>query len=188
MGLVAWGETHIDSSVAGIAQSTVPIFTFLLAARYLPHERVGPLRIAGVALGFLGSPSSRDSTRRRDGGPSPGHSRSSSRRCRTRAAASTGSSRCTASPARCSRRDRCSRRRSSCCLSPSRTRRPRCRVRPRSRPARARPHPDRRGAAASLPRPPPAREPQALHRDVPHARLRRRVRCRAARRARDRPR
>ena len=54
MGLVAWGETHIDSSVAGIAQSTVPIFTFILAARFLPHERVGPLRIAGVALGFLG--------------------------------------------------------------------------------------------------------------------------------------
>ncbi len=42
MGLVAWGETHIDSSVAGIAQSTVPIFTFLLAARFLSHERVGP--------------------------------------------------------------------------------------------------------------------------------------------------
>jgi drug/metabolite transporter (DMT)-like permease len=54
MGLVAWGETHIDSSVAGIAQSTVPIFTFLLAARFLPHERVGLLRIAGVALGFVG--------------------------------------------------------------------------------------------------------------------------------------
>jgi drug/metabolite transporter (DMT)-like permease len=54
MGLVAWGETHIDSSVAGIAQSTVPIFTFLLAARFLPHEHVGVVRIAGVALGFLG--------------------------------------------------------------------------------------------------------------------------------------
>lgn len=54
MGLVAWGETHIDSSIAGIAQSTVPIFTFLLAAKFLPHERVGPQRIAGVALGFLG--------------------------------------------------------------------------------------------------------------------------------------
>ncbi len=54
MGLVAWGETHIDSSVAGIAQSTVPIFTFILAARFLPHEPVGPLRIAGVALGFVG--------------------------------------------------------------------------------------------------------------------------------------
>jgi len=52
--LVAWGETHIDSSVAGIAQSTVPIFTFLLAMRFLPHERVGPVRVLGVALGFLG--------------------------------------------------------------------------------------------------------------------------------------
>ena len=54
MSLVAWGETHIDSSVAGIAQSTVPIFTFLLAAHFLPHERVGAVRIAGVTLGFVG--------------------------------------------------------------------------------------------------------------------------------------
>jgi drug/metabolite transporter (DMT)-like permease len=52
--LVAWGEKYVDSSVAGIAQSTVPIFTFLLALRFLPHEHVGPLRVAGVALGFLG--------------------------------------------------------------------------------------------------------------------------------------
>jgi len=52
--LVAWGETHIDSSVAGIAQSTVPIFTFLLAMRFLPLEIVGPARLVGVALGFLG--------------------------------------------------------------------------------------------------------------------------------------
>src|ERR671918_1336306 len=52
--LVAWGETHVDSSVAGIAQSTVPIFTFLLAWRFLPNEHVGTARIAGVALGFLG--------------------------------------------------------------------------------------------------------------------------------------
>jgi drug/metabolite transporter (DMT)-like permease len=54
MGLVAWGETHIDSSVAGIAQSTVPLFTFILAAKFLPHEQVGIVRVAGVALGFLG--------------------------------------------------------------------------------------------------------------------------------------
>lgn len=54
MGLVAWGETHIDSSVAGIAQSTVPLFTFILAARFLPHEHVGLVRIVGVAIGFLG--------------------------------------------------------------------------------------------------------------------------------------
>jgi drug/metabolite transporter (DMT)-like permease len=52
--LVAWGEKHVDSSVAGIAQSTVPIFTFLIALKFLPQEHVGPARIAGVALGFLG--------------------------------------------------------------------------------------------------------------------------------------
>src|SRR5512145_3062065 len=54
MGLVAWGETHIDSSVAGIAQATVPIFTFVLAARFLPHEPVGLVRVAGVGLGLCG--------------------------------------------------------------------------------------------------------------------------------------
>ena len=52
--LVAWGEKHIDSSVAGIAQSTVPIFTFLVAARVVPEERVGLGRVLGIALGFLG--------------------------------------------------------------------------------------------------------------------------------------
>jgi len=52
--LVAWGEQHIDSSVAGIAQSTVPIFTFLLALHYLPHEPVGTTRWAGVVLGLAG--------------------------------------------------------------------------------------------------------------------------------------
>lgn len=52
--LIAWGETHVDSTVAGVAQATVPIFTFLLALRFLPHEHVGAARVAGVALGFLG--------------------------------------------------------------------------------------------------------------------------------------
>ena len=52
--LVAWGEKHVDSSVAGIAQSTVPIFTFLVAARFVPGEHVGLLRAAGVVVGLLG--------------------------------------------------------------------------------------------------------------------------------------
>jgi drug/metabolite transporter (DMT)-like permease len=52
--LVAWGEKHIDSSVAGIAQATVPIFTFLIATRVLPDEPVGATRVVGVALGFAG--------------------------------------------------------------------------------------------------------------------------------------
>ena len=52
--LIAWGEKHIDSSVAGIAHATVPIFTFLLAARFLPREPIGRTRIVGVAIGFVG--------------------------------------------------------------------------------------------------------------------------------------
>src|SRR3990170_1393691 len=37
MSLVAWGETHIDSSIAAITQSSVPIFVVLLSLRFLPH-------------------------------------------------------------------------------------------------------------------------------------------------------
>ena len=54
MSLVAWGETHIDSSIAAIAQASVPIFVVLLGLRFLPHERLGPLRIGGLAIGISG--------------------------------------------------------------------------------------------------------------------------------------
>lgn len=54
MTLVAWGETHIDSSIAAIAQSSVPIFVVLLSLRFLPHEPLGPSRIAGLAIGLAG--------------------------------------------------------------------------------------------------------------------------------------
>jgi drug/metabolite transporter (DMT)-like permease len=52
--LIAWGEKHIDSTVAGIAQATVPIFAFVVALRYLPHERVAPIRWVGVTAGLVG--------------------------------------------------------------------------------------------------------------------------------------
>jgi drug/metabolite transporter (DMT)-like permease len=52
--LVAWGETHVDSSVAGIAQATVPLFAFLLGLRFLRLERVAPSRWLGLALGVAG--------------------------------------------------------------------------------------------------------------------------------------
>jgi drug/metabolite transporter (DMT)-like permease len=54
MTLVAWGEQHIDSSVAAIAQASVPIFVALLSLRFLPHERLGRTRIAGLAVGISG--------------------------------------------------------------------------------------------------------------------------------------
>jgi drug/metabolite transporter (DMT)-like permease len=54
MWLVGWGEKHIDSGVAAIAQSTVPICTVLLASRFLPGERVGLARGAGIVVGLAG--------------------------------------------------------------------------------------------------------------------------------------
>jgi drug/metabolite transporter (DMT)-like permease len=52
--LIAWGETHIDSGVAAVANSTVPIFLALLAIRFRPSERSGGLRLAGILLGLVG--------------------------------------------------------------------------------------------------------------------------------------
>jgi len=54
MTLVAWGETHIDSSIAGIAQASVPIFVAILGFRFLPHEPLGASRVAGLAIGISG--------------------------------------------------------------------------------------------------------------------------------------
>jgi drug/metabolite transporter (DMT)-like permease len=52
--LIAWGEKHIDSGVAAIANATVPIFVALLAIRFNPSERVRGWRLVGVALGLVG--------------------------------------------------------------------------------------------------------------------------------------
>jgi drug/metabolite transporter (DMT)-like permease len=52
--LVAWGETHVDSGIAAIAQSTVPLFTVLIGLRFLPHEAVTRGRALGLLLGLLG--------------------------------------------------------------------------------------------------------------------------------------
>ncbi len=52
--LIAWGEKHIDSGVAAIANATVPIFVALLAIRFKPSERVTGLRLVGVVIGLAG--------------------------------------------------------------------------------------------------------------------------------------
>jgi drug/metabolite transporter (DMT)-like permease len=52
--LIAWGEKYVDSGVAAIAGSTVPIFVALLAIRFRPSERVTGIRMAGVVLGIIG--------------------------------------------------------------------------------------------------------------------------------------
>ena len=52
--LIAWGEVHVDSGVASVLNSTMPIFTSVLAAAFLIEERFTLERAAGLALGFLG--------------------------------------------------------------------------------------------------------------------------------------
>jgi drug/metabolite transporter (DMT)-like permease len=52
--LIAWGEQHIDSGVAAIANASVPIFNALLVVRFMPSERVSGLRLVGVFVGLGG--------------------------------------------------------------------------------------------------------------------------------------
>ena len=52
--LIAWGEKHIDSGVAGVVQASLPVFTALLALRFVPSERPTGPRIVGIALGLVG--------------------------------------------------------------------------------------------------------------------------------------
>jgi drug/metabolite transporter (DMT)-like permease len=52
--LIAWGERHIDSGVAAIANSSVPIFVALLAIPFRPDERSTGTRAAGIVLGLVG--------------------------------------------------------------------------------------------------------------------------------------
>jgi drug/metabolite transporter (DMT)-like permease len=52
--LIAWGEKYVDSGVAAIANSTVPIFVALLAIRLRPSERAGGLRLVGILVGLIG--------------------------------------------------------------------------------------------------------------------------------------
>ncbi len=52
--LIAWGEKHIDSGVAAIANASVPIFVALLAIRFRPSDRVSGLRLVGILVGLVG--------------------------------------------------------------------------------------------------------------------------------------
>jgi drug/metabolite transporter (DMT)-like permease len=52
--LIAWGEKHVDSGTAAIANSSVPIFVAVLAVWFVPSERSTGWRLVGVALGLVG--------------------------------------------------------------------------------------------------------------------------------------
>ncbi len=52
--LIAWGEKHVDSGIAGIANASVPIFVALLAIKFNERERVSGLRLGGIVVGIVG--------------------------------------------------------------------------------------------------------------------------------------
>jgi drug/metabolite transporter (DMT)-like permease len=52
--LIAWGEKHVDSGVAAIANASMPIFVALLALRFRRSERSAGLRLVGVVVGLAG--------------------------------------------------------------------------------------------------------------------------------------
>jgi drug/metabolite transporter (DMT)-like permease len=52
--LIAWGEKHIDSGVAAIANASMPIFVALIALRYQRSESVSGLRLVGILIGIVG--------------------------------------------------------------------------------------------------------------------------------------
>lgn len=52
--LIAFGQRHIPSSLAGILIASSPIFTALIAARYDAEERPYGIAISGVFIGIVG--------------------------------------------------------------------------------------------------------------------------------------
>jgi drug/metabolite transporter (DMT)-like permease len=52
--LIAWGQQHIDSGVAAIANATVPIFIAVLAVWLVRSERATGARLVGIVLGLIG--------------------------------------------------------------------------------------------------------------------------------------
>lgn len=52
--LIAWGEVTVPSGLAAVLNSTVPIFSIILAGAVLQDERMTLPRLGGVALGFTG--------------------------------------------------------------------------------------------------------------------------------------
>ena len=52
--LIAWAQGGIPSGLASILNATTPIFTVLVLHVFAAGERAGPLKFAGVLVGFIG--------------------------------------------------------------------------------------------------------------------------------------
>ena len=52
--LISWGEREVDSSVAAILDSTVPLFTILIAHFLLSDDKMTMPKVTGLVIGFAG--------------------------------------------------------------------------------------------------------------------------------------
>jgi drug/metabolite transporter (DMT)-like permease len=52
--LISWGEKTVDSAVASVINSTVPLFVLLLAHFFLRDEPFSFTRLLGLGVGFVG--------------------------------------------------------------------------------------------------------------------------------------
>jgi drug/metabolite transporter (DMT)-like permease len=52
--LIAFGETQIGSGLAAVYNATTPLFTALIAHLATRDERLSPLKVTGIAVGFGG--------------------------------------------------------------------------------------------------------------------------------------
>jgi drug/metabolite transporter (DMT)-like permease len=52
--LISWGETQIDSGLATVLNSTVPLSTLIIAHFVLADEKLNKAKVAGLVVGFLG--------------------------------------------------------------------------------------------------------------------------------------
>jgi drug/metabolite transporter (DMT)-like permease len=52
--LISWGEKSIDSAVAAVLNSTVPLFTLVIAHLFLHDEQITARKVVGLLIGFAG--------------------------------------------------------------------------------------------------------------------------------------
>jgi drug/metabolite transporter (DMT)-like permease len=52
--LLAYGEQHVDSVLAGLINATTPLMTLLFVALLVPTEHITRRRLAGLLIGFAG--------------------------------------------------------------------------------------------------------------------------------------
>ncbi len=52
--MLSWGQQYVPSAFAGVAMGAVPLIVLPLAYIFSPEEGIGPRRIIGMILGFIG--------------------------------------------------------------------------------------------------------------------------------------